>query len=89
MPERKRFFSIEVFPKFYRFAAIVAITRMNVEAGRKFDPFRRKVIYLWRFVVVDPAAVEEEAQRGDRDAHLRGGDIVVVSNLELQVTLSL
>ena len=53
------------------------------------EPFRRKVIYLWRFVVVDPAAIEEEAQRGDRDAHLREGDIVVVSYIELQVTLSL
>ena len=61
----------------------------HVEGVREFDPFRRKVIHLWRFVIVDPAAVEEKAQRGDRDAHLRGGDIVVVSNLELQVTLSL
>ena len=53
------------------------------------EPFRRKVIYLWRFVIVDPAAVEEETQRGDRDTHLRKGDIVVVSYFELQVTLSL
>ena len=52
------------------------------------EPFRRKVIYLWRFVIVDPAAVEEETQRGDRDTHLRG-DTVVVSYIELQVTLSL
>ena len=73
---------------YYRFVAFVA-TRINVESVRKFDTFRRKVIHLWRFVVVDPAAVEEEAQRGDRDAHLRKGDIVVVSYFELQVTLSL
>ena len=53
------------------------------------EPFQRKVIYLWRFVVVDPAAVEEEPQRGDRDAHLREGDIVIVSYIELRVTLSL
>ena len=62
----------------YRFVAFVATSRINVEGARKFDPFRRKVIYLWRFVVVDPAAIEEEAQRGDRDTHLKGGDIVVV-----------
>ena len=63
----------------YRFVAFVATTRINVESVRKFDPFRRKEIHLWRFVVVDPAAIEEEAQRGDRDTHLREGDIVVVS----------
>ena len=61
----------------------------HVEGVREFDPFRRKVIHLWRFVIVDPAAVEEKAQRGDRDAHLREGDTVVVSYIELQITLSL
>ena len=73
---------------YYIFVAFVATTRINDEGDRKLDPFRRKVIYLWRFVVVDPAAVEEEAQRGDRDTHLRG-DILVVSYIEVQVTLSL
>ena len=72
----------------YRFVAF-GISRINVESVRKSDPFRRKELYLWRFVVVDPAAVEEEAQRGDRDAHLREGDIVIVSYIELRVTLSL
>ena len=70
-------------------ATFVAKTRVTVVSVRMCEPFRRKVIYLWRFVVVDPAAIEEEAQRGDRDAHLRKGDIVVVSYFELQVTLSL
>ena len=70
---------------YYRFVAF-GISRINVESVRKF---RRKIVYLWRFVVVDPAAVEEEPQRGNRDAHLRGEYIVVVSNFELQVTLSL
>ena len=70
-------------------ATFVAKTRVNVVGVRMCEPFRRKVIYLWRFVIVDPAAVEEETQRGDRDTHLREGVIVVVSYIELQVTLSL
>ena len=68
---------------------ICGYKKINVEGVREFDPFRRKVIHLWRFVIVDPAAVEEETQRGDRDTHLREGDTVVVSYIELQVTLSL
>ena len=70
-------------------ATFVAKTRVNVLGVRMCEPFRTKVINLWRFVIVDPAAVEEETQRGDRDTHLREGDIVVVSYIELHVTLSL
>ena len=41
----------------------------HVEGVREFDPFRRKEIHLWRFVIVDPAAVKQESEGGDGDAH--------------------
>ena len=68
---------------------ICGYNKINVEGVRELDPFRRKVIHLWRFVIVDPAAVEEETQRGDRDTHLREGDTVALSYIQLKVTLSL